>query len=236
VTAPAPATDSVAVLVVEDDPVICETHRRLVDRVPGFRAVATAHSGAAAVAALREVPVDLVLLDVVLPDTSGIELCRRFRSSGTPVDVVAVTSARDVQVVQQMLSLGVVQYLVKPFPFATFRETLERYAAYRRALSEQAVRETTQHDVDRLLSSLRPTGRAVVPKGLSPETWADVCALLRELDEPVSASEVADRLGVSRVTARRYLEALADGGSATRSLRHRGPGRPELLYCWGAPG
>ena len=118
-------------LVVEDEPVAAEAHRAYVDRTPGFTTVAVAGTGALALEALARVPVDLVLLDMNLPDTHGIELCRRIRGAGADVDVLAVTSARELATVRAAAAHGVVGYLLKPFAYAALRDRLSAYADYR---------------------------------------------------------------------------------------------------------
>jgi CheY-like chemotaxis protein len=116
-------------LVVEDDPVVAEVNSSYLKRVAGFVAVGVARSGAEAIAAAQDQPVDLVLLDFYLPDMSGLDVCRALRAARPPpVDIIAVTAARDVDTVRAAIAHGVVQYLIKPYNFATFREKLQRYA------------------------------------------------------------------------------------------------------------
>ncbi|MGH3352672.1 MAG: response regulator [Nocardioides sp.] len=229
---------SVRVLVVEDEELAAEAHAAYVDRVSGFVLAGIARSARDAGRALdlaRETgaPVDLVLLDMNLPDGHGLGLLGGLRAAGHLCDVIAVTAARDTRVVRQAVGQGVVLYLLKPFTFATFRDKLEQYADYRARL-DAAPEEVVQHEVDQLLGSLRPSGSAPLPKGMSPETLQAVTAALRGADHDLSASEVAAVVGASRVTARRYLEHLADTGLAARGVRY-GPsgGRPEVSYSWG---
>ena len=73
-----------------------------------------------------------------------------------------------------------------------------------------------------------PAGGAL-PKGMTKETLAIVIGALREFGE-ASSTQIADFLGVSRITARRYLEHLADTNVAERSLRYGQVGRPETRY------
>jgi response regulator of citrate/malate metabolism len=220
------------VLVVEDEEVAAAAHAAYVGRVSGFAVAGVARSGADAVRLLREDPaVDLVLLDMHLPDVHGLELLTRIRQDGHHCDVIAVTSARDLDVVRRSVAQGVVQYLLKPFTFAGLRVKLEQYAAYRAQLGA-AETEVVQDEVDQLLGMLRPgTDSAPLPKGMSAETLRLVTDRLRS-GAGASASEVAEVLGASRVTARRYLEHLAETGLVARHSRYGGGGRPEVEYRW----
>jgi response regulator of citrate/malate metabolism len=218
-------------LIVEDDAVVAEVNRGYVERVPGFVVVGTAHTGARALALAARQPIDLVLLDFGLPDTTGIALCTGLRACAPqPLDVIAVTAARDVPTVRDAIAHGVVQYLIKPYDFTVFREKLERYAAFHRSLAGDRV--TDQREVDRTLGTLRGSSTAFVPKGLSPTTHELVVRVLREATDTLSANEVADATGLSRVSARRYLEHLHEQGHAELSQRYGGAGRPEHRYRW----
>jgi response regulator of citrate/malate metabolism len=218
------------VLVVEDDPVAAEAHRVYVDRTPGFTTVAVARTGALAVDALARFPVELALLDMNLPDVHGIQLCRRFRAAGFDLDVLAVTSARELATVRAAAALGVVGYLLKPFTYSALRDRLLAYAEYRRTLTE-AGDAAGQAEVDRLLGAARPTVAAPLPKGMQRETLDSVVKAVRTAGR-LSAAETASSIGVSRITARRYLEYLADEGLADRVPRYGGTGRPEFEYRW----
>ncbi|MFP5218376.1 MAG: response regulator [Actinomycetes bacterium] len=221
----------IAVLVVDDEPLIAQAHEAYVGRVAGFAVVGVVHSGRDALRFVQGAPVDLVLLDFNLPDVTGLDVCRTLRGRGLDVDVIAVTSARDVDVVRAAVSLGVVQYLLKPFAFSSFRDKLERYAEYRRHIGAD-VGAAAQADVDRALRSLRGSEQAALPKGLSPETLHAVVEALRGADAPVTSTALGSALGVSRVTVRRYLEHLVDAGSVQRAPRYGRAGRPEYDYSW----
>jgi response regulator of citrate/malate metabolism len=222
----------IAVLVVEDEPVAAEAHRAYVERVPGFVVCGVAYDGVGAIRKLGDpsCAVDLVLLDMRLPDLHGLDVVRAMRTAGNRADVIAVTSARDLEVVRAAVSQGVVQYLLKPFAFAALRDKLERYAAYREQLEGDVA--SGQHEVDRVLATLRGNDPSSLPKGMSPDSLDAVVAVLRPSQEALSATEVAAVLGASRVTARRYLEHLADFGLVVRRSRYGGAGRPEVEYRW----
>ncbi|MFC3349829.1 response regulator [Streptomyces echinoruber] len=201
-----------------------------VGRVPGFVAVGKAHTGVEARRALERMPVDLLLLDLHLPDVHGLHLARTLRAAGHHADVIAVTSARDLAVVREGVSLGVVQYVLKPFTFATLRDRLVRYAEFRAAAG--AGEASGQDEVDRALAVLRAPGPAALPKGLSAPTLERVTVALREAEEGLTAAGVAQAVGISRITARRYLEHLVEAGRAERRPLYGQVGRPELVYRW----
>lgn len=222
---------TISVLVVEDDPVAADAHRMYVERLPGFGVAAVAHSGGAALRVLDRRPVDLILLDLNLPDGHGLQLVRSMRAAGHNADVVAVTSARDLTVVRQAVSLGVVQYLLKPFTFPALRDRLERWARFRSELLAGG-EASGQDEVDRALAALRTPEASALPKGLSAPTLENVIAALRQAPDGVSANAAAQTVGVSRITARRYLEHLVDTGRAARAPQYGQVGRPELFYRW----
>jgi response regulator of citrate/malate metabolism len=218
-------------LVVEDDALVAEVHASYVERMPGFVLAGVAHRATEALEILASRPVDLVLLDFHLPDVKGLEMLRALRArSRAPVDVIAVTAARDSDSIRQAIAQGVTQYLVKPFAYATFADKLERYARYRAGVEGAA--EPTQAEVDALLGTLRGSAEPALPKGLNATTLDHVRSALRDAGQPLTASEVGGRCGLSRVTARRYLEHLAVEGAVDLSMRYGGTGRPEHLYAW----
>jgi response regulator of citrate/malate metabolism len=227
--------EPIRVLVVEDDPITARAHAAYVTRVPGFTVVATVMTGTDALRHLSHPGTDLVLLDLNLPDMHGMDVCRAIRAAGRRTDVIAVTSARDLAMVRTAVSQGVVQYLLKPFVFATLRERLERYAAYRQELHRDAGTVAGQHEVDRLLGGpggLRTPAEDRLPKGMSRDSLETTIARLQAAPAALSAAEAAGQVGMSRVSARRYLEYLCDVGLATRTSRYGGTGRPEIEYSW----
>lgn len=224
----------IGVLLVDDDVLTLELHRTFVERLDGFRVVAECTGARAAVTAVLEQPpadrIDLVLLDVTMPDGTGLDVLRHLRARAAAVDVIAVTGVRDAEVVRQMAALGVAQYLVKPFTFRVFRERLEQYRAFRQT-TERTSGEATQAEIDSMLGAMHLAAPTALPKGLSAETLELVSTEVRE-HGPLSASETADRLGMSRVAARRYLEHLVDARRVQRSARYGTPGRPQSEYRW----
>ncbi|BBY31465.1 response regulator [Mycolicibacterium sediminis] len=231
-----PSTSSIRVLIVEDEPLIAEAHRTYLERLEGFSAVAVVHTArdamqAAAEAAAGEHPIDLVLLDLGLPDASGISLASALAGLRPAPDIIAITSERDLEMVRAAVAHGALAYLLKPFTFAAFRDRLDRYRRYRTALPA-GVDAASQAEVDRAMAELRIVDdRATTPKGAAPQTNDDVARAVRDNPDGLTADEAAKQIGVSRVTAWRYLERLADDGTVIRHTDY-GKGRPKTRYQW----
>jgi response regulator of citrate/malate metabolism len=231
---------AVRTLVVEDDPIAAEANAAHVRRVPGFEVVGVVGTAAEALRAVDRTPVDLLLLDVHLPDGSGLDVLRRLRTAGHTADAIMVTRARDLAVVQAAVAFGATQYLVKPFTAAAVRTKLEAHREYRDRLG-RADPVVAQADVDALLGTVRgaPVPAGGLPKGIGRESLDAVVSALTGAGTGLTASEVGDRLGTSRITARRYLEHLADTGLAVRHARYGDAGRPQVEYrarTGGVPG
>ncbi|GAA3464051.1 MULTISPECIES: response regulator [Saccharothrix] len=218
---------SVRTLVVDDDFAVAAVHRGFLAALPQFEVVGEAHGGGEALRAVEALRPDLVLLDIHLPDISGLEVLARLRGRpGPPVDVIAVTAARERETVRQAMSRGVDHYLVKPFTRTAFLDRMREYLARRTEVARMG-QWLDQDEVDQLLQH-RP--RAGLPKGLSAVTLKLVLDALRTTTGDLSAQEVGERAGLSRVSARRYLEHLVTVGKAEVQPRYGVANRPAHGY------
>ncbi|MEV6840647.1 response regulator [Streptomyces sp. NPDC051133] len=217
------------VLVVDDDFHVAEVNAAYVARVPGFRVAARAHTAGEALAAVQRGGIDLILLDQYLPDTTGLRLVHRLRQREYPVDVIMVSASRDAASVRAARRYGVLHYLVKPFSFPALRAKLESYAALRGMLDEADQLE--QEGLDSVFGARDAAAApASASRGLAGPTTELIRRVLREADRPLSAHEVAERAGVSRSTAQRYLKRLEERGGVHLSLKYGDAGRPEHHY------
>ena len=217
----------IEVLVVDDDFMVAKIHTGFVERTPGFTVTGVAHTGAKALAAAERLQPDLVLLDVYLPDVSGLDLLGALREAAPEVDVLVISAAREAETVRRALRGGIVHYLMKPFSYDDLRVRLEHY---QQTYAGMGGEQTDQADVDRVFGVSGTDKR--LPKGFSVETLRLVEDTLRQETADVSAAEAANLLGISRVSARRYLEHLAETGKVEVALRYGEVGRPERRYAW----
>jgi response regulator of citrate/malate metabolism len=209
------------VLVVDDDFHVADLHRRQVDEVPGFRALEPVGTLASARSALSSGTVDLVLVDVYLPDGSGLELLRSIDT-----DAFVLSAASDSGTVRRAMRSGALAYLIKPFAAGVLAERLQAYARSRNVLDERSTLD--QEAVERAFRILHAGDSG----GASPSRAATAALVLEQLvaGEERSAAEVAAAIGVSRATAQRYLAQLTADGTVAMQLRYGAAGRPEHRY------
>lgn len=220
---------TVRTLIVDDDFLVAKVHRAYTERIPGFAVVGVAHSGREALEAVERDRPDLLVLDVYLPDMSGLEVLHELRHRRAAVDAIVVTAAKDVGTLREAIAGGALRYIVKPFNFDRFRDALlsyQRFAGRRSSLDE-----VDQEDVDRLYAVIGTVPEQSLPKNLNRPTLELVIRCMEERPaESVGALEVAASTGLSRGTARRYLEYLEGNGRAVMELRYGSAGRPEHRY------
>jgi response regulator of citrate/malate metabolism len=218
-------------LVVDDDFHVARAHTRSVEKVPGFTVLGEARTAADAHRMITEDRPDLLLLDMYLPDRTGLELIRELAAApgGQVVpDFILITAARDIESVRAAIQLGAIYYLVKPFAFAALREQLEAYLQWRQRLSQ--AREADQETVDTLYSTLRSPATIARQRRKLPATMTRVLDVVSGSPEALSASDVAVQLGFSRPTAQRYLATLVQRGLLDLDLAYGATGRPEHRF------
>ncbi|SMB92882.1 response regulator [Deinococcus hopiensis] len=214
----------VRVLLVEDDLRVARVNRELLERDPDVHVVGSAATLAQGDALVQVLVPDLVLLDVHLPDGSGLVLLRHWRSQGRTTDVALITAADDEASVRTALAQGAFDYLIKPFTGARLAEVIARHRARRtpRGTLDQA-------HLDRLLG-VGGASPETLPRGIDAHTLERVAGVLEGAGQALSAEEVGDRVHLSRVTAWRYLEHLVRTGRASLDHQYGLAGRPAKLY------
>ncbi|NOV04379.1 response regulator [Paenibacillus planticolens] len=230
----------IKVVLIEDDPMVLEVNKQFVERVSGFEIVGTASNGTEGVERVRELQPDLVILDIYMPGQSGLELLQQIRNEQLDVDAMVITAANDIPTIQRMLHHGTVDYIMKPFKYERVKEALENYRMMKERLNKDV--RMTQSELDQMLRvkhQMLPSGETPaageemeLPKGLQDLTMKQVMLFLVQQMKPLSAEEVAEGVGLARVTARRYLEYLEKSRRVKLDLEYGGIGRPVNRYVW----
>jgi len=217
------------ILIVEDDPMVAELNKRFVDSIKGFNIVGVAHDGEEALKFLKNKKVDLMLLDVYMPKLDGITLLKKIRNQFLMVDVILVTAAKEADNINEGLKLGAVDYLIKPFEYERFKSSLENYKARFKLLNNHGIVE--QEDIDRITKINIENRPASLQKGLHEKTLERIRHIMRNKEDGlVTSGDIAEKIQVSKVTIRRYLEYLVSIGEVKLEIEYGAIGRPNHLY------
>jgi two-component system, CitB family, response regulator DctR len=216
------------VLLIEDDPMVQEINKQFVEQVEGFKVVGTASNGKDGIDFIKKEKPDLALVDIYMPNQDGIETIKQIRSEGLSTDVIAITAASDIETVRYVLQLGANDYIMKPFKFDRMKQALTNYRHYQ--LKFQEKESITQQELDLLLFQQNKQQQKQLPKGLNAHTLEKINHYLKEQQQAISAEEVAEGVGIARVTARRYLEYMEQTGAIKIHIEYGGIGRPINRY------
>lgn len=227
--------NTIQIMIVEDDPVAAQVYKQFAEKIEGFDVSAIANSGSKALAYLQTFKPQLLLLDIYLPDMNGIDLLRTIRMNYRGIDVIPITAANDAETVTEAIRGGVFSYLIKPIDVKKFTDELTRY---RMTITQLQMKKTIeQRDIDAFFSTSdqakpKQRGEKQLPKGIDKITLMRVRDKLRLETGSVSAEELADLLGMTDSTARKYLEYLSSIDEMEVDIQYGMVGRPERKYKW----
>lgn len=216
----------ISVFIVDDDPMVLEVNKGFLEKVDGFKLIGSATCGKEALKEIKRLKPNLVLLDKYLPDVSGMEILVELRAERVPCDIIMITAARDAVSIREVMRLGAVDYMVKPFRFERFRKSLQDY--YKMAKKIVGFEELKQEEIDEWLGSSET--EAELPKGLNEMTMKQILLGLVAETLPITAEQLGNNLGMARVTVRKYLDFLAEKGKVHIELRYGNVGRPTKFY------
>lgn len=219
-------------VIVEDDLMVASINSQFAKRNPNIQIVATFHNGKDALDYLKKSDADLVLLDLYMPDCTGLELLSELRSIGSEIDVIMITAANDAEHINEALQLGIVDYLIKPFQYERFAQALDKYLVRKKAI-ESGV-SFTQEEIDQLVNASTPsasTKKAELQKGVQQKTLDKIrVCLSAHPGNYLPCEQIASETGLSRVTIRRYMNFLIEENEVTSMIDYSTGGRPSILY------
>ncbi|MDH5923206.1 response regulator [Vibrio splendidus] len=217
------------VLIVEDEPNIAEFHSYYLKQTKRFRPIGIANNLAEARKMTQILRPKLILLDNYLPDGNGIELLKEITSSKYSPDVIFITAANDIDTVREGMRCGTFDYLLKPISYDRLNDSLDRYLKYTSSLL--ASDNVNQRHVDELLNFQSKNKQLeLYPKGIDELTLEKVKFAFEDSDTIFTAESLGKVIGISKTTARRYLEFSTANGFLDAFIQHGKVGRPERVY------
>ncbi|WMT28527.1 response regulator [Bacillus aerius] len=222
----------IKVLIAEDDFRIAAIHESYIQKVQGFQVAGKAKNAKDLWEALQNEQVDLILLDVYMPDELGTNLLPLLRERHPEVDVIIITAATETMLLRDALHYGVVHYLIKPVTAQKFIQVLTEYKEKRELINSKD--EVNQTMIDLFFGQIQEESQQKderdLPTGINSLTLDKVKTFMAEEMNGITAEELGEKMGASRTTARRYVEYLVTTGECRAELAYGIIGRPERKY------
>lgn len=222
------------VIIIEDDSMVADINCKYIENTPGFTVQEVFQNGSQALEYLKEHDVPLIILDYYTPVMNGMEFVDRLHGMGKAPDIIMVTSAGDAHIVCQMVSRGVIDYLVKPFEYRRFREALDKFRQSREKW-KQCDGALKQEEIDEMLTTggSKTAPAQILTKGLNDNTMNMIRQFLIEHSSTMFTSEeIAEQVHLSRITVRRYMSFMIETNEITSTIDYQTGGRPAIKYCF----
>ena len=219
------------VIIVEDDPMVASINKQYIYEDKDFQVKAIFHNGSDALEYIKENNISLAILDVYMPKMNGLELLHKIRENNISVSVIMVTAANDSSSVDEALKLGTVDYLIKPFTSSRFQQALDNFKNRQNIF--KGISSFNQQNIDSLIGKNTKNNLTDCPKGIQQKTLDTICEFIRKNSpKEMTSEEIADNIGLSRVTIRRYMNYLIETGTISERMNYETGGRPCMLYRW----
>lgn len=221
----------VNILIVEDDPMVAQINLQFIEKIDNQTSVDIAKNVKEAMSIIENKVVDLLLLDIYMPEENGLTFLKYIREQGYKIDAILITAASDVEQIQTAFRYGAVDYLIKPFEFERFKQSLLRYKKGQTFFNK--TENINQSDIDGELLNKTIAGNESelkLPKGVTKETLQVIVKKMNDFKgNEFSTDEISKHVDISRVSVRKYLKFLTEIEVLEESLNY-GIGRPIYSY------
>ncbi|WCN11382.1 response regulator [Marinomonas mediterranea] len=216
-------------MIVEDDPRASYALENAINQHDRFKVIAASERISESLTdALNHKP-DLIMVDITLPDGSGLDLISRLKQSGINTSYIMTTAERDSAVVSEAIQLGVMDYLVKPLRVSRVHQALDDFITFKETIHK--MKKVDQVEIDHLFRKNTSNKGRRTPKGIDENTLSKLMDYINQTGEnSFTAQQAGDAVELSRITARRYLEYLEEQGVVEMNLNYNTGGRPKQHY------
>ena len=193
-------SDPIRVMIVDDHGMVRRGLATILKVRAGLEMVGEASNGREAVDICAQARPDVILMDLVMPEMSGAEATRAIREQWPEVQIIALTSFQEKELVREALQAGAISYLLKNVSADDLEAAISEAYAGRSTLAPEAIQALIQPDA--LGVSLSPD----LPQDfdLTPREEEVLALLVEGLSNP----EIAERLVVSRSTAKAHVSNI----------------------------
>jgi len=176
----------ISVFIVDDHPVVIEGLRSLIEKLEGHIVTGTACNAVDAINLLKVTPADVLLLDINLPDISGIDLCKKVRKEFPQIKILGISTFSDRSYISRMIVNGALGYLIKS---ASAEEIAEAIASVMQGKLYMSL------NMEHLLRPLSVTSSSSLPELTKREK-----EVLKYIADGLTNNQIAEKIFVSPST------------------------------------
>ncbi|MBA8897404.1 response regulator [Clostridium saccharobutylicum] len=222
-------------MIVEDDPMVRQINSKFLDKVEGFALKKAVANLTEAKDFISNNTVDLILLDVFLPNENGIDFLKWLRKEEISSDVILITADKSMERIRDAFRYGVVDYLIKPFTFERFREYLNIFKERLNSFKHHETLEQCELDKFILNSKNNAINKEksnyTLEKGFNKYTYKSIVDELSNINQEYFTTEdLSEKLGIAKVTVRKYLDYMSKQGQLEKIIEYGKVGRPLYKY------
>lgn len=218
------------VLIIEDDPMVDFIHRNYLEKTALFDSIMSSNSMASAQNILTTYSIDLILLDIHIIDGNGISFLETLRAQHIPCEVIIISAANDGNIIRDGFHLGIIDYLIKPFTFERFQESIQQFVTHREHLANQKLEQAQINQLKCLTNKRDTKNTQLLEKGLSESTFRWVMENIRTFEKPFTIQELATSCHLSHVSVRKYIAYLEENKQLNSQQIFTKVGRPYRVY------
>lgn len=222
------------VLIVEDDFRIADIHEGYLRTITSIQDIYKVNLARDAAQVIEENEIELVLVDIYMPDQLGIDLIRDLKKQYPTLNFIIITAANSSQLLEESLRIGVFYYLIKPVTLKKFEEVIHKFE------NRKAMIHSTEHVDQTMVDTILKRGALFIngeadgvyalPKGINTITLSNVKDIVKGSKNGLTVDDISEILGSSRTTARRYLEYLVSIHQMKAEIEYGIVGRPQRKY------
>ena len=214
------------VLIVEDDPMVASINKTFLEKYNNLEVVDIVKSEVAVLELLEKTKIDLILCDVYLGESNGIEILKKIRNKNILTDIIFITALNESNKIKEAIAFGAIDFLIKPYSQNRLDSAIIKFFKKNEILIKSIM---IQEEYDEYFAF--DSNQLEFPKGINKKTLDKIEFFLNENRKKWwNANKLSEHLNISTVTLNKYLKYLVSINKLIINTSYGEIGRPENFY------